>query len=424
MSSKLSIKNISPDKLKSYKNNARTHSKKQITQIARSIESFGFTNPILVDQEGMVIAGHGRLEAAKKLGMKEIPTIRLDHLSEEDKKAYILADNKLAEKSGWDKELLRIELGSLIEFDTGFDLTLTGFETPEIDFILHDEVINSKEAPEDDLPDRLAPKRVSFGNLWRLGVHYLLCGDSLKAESFECLMKGQKADMIFTDPPYNVKVDGHVGNKGKIKHDEFAYASGEMSDYEFQNFLKATLGNAKSYARDGALHYICMDWRHVHDLISVGSNIYDDFKNICVWNKQTAGMGSLYRSQHEFICIFKSGKATHINNIELGKHGRHRTNVWDYPGVHVSNHHRHDLFLHPTVKPVQMIADAILDCTKTADIVLDCFAGSGSTLLAAEKTKRKSCLIEYEPKYCDVILERFENMTGKKAELIKGGNDE
>lgn len=421
----LNIKYEDVGKLKPYANNARVHSKKQVTQIARSIKAFGFNNPVLIDSKKTVIAGHGRVLAAKELSMDKVPTICLDHMSDSEKKAYILADNKLAEKAGWDKEVLKIELQNLINFDTEFDLTLTGFETPEIDLIINESVNIKKSDPADELPEEsIIPKRAKFGDLWKLGNHYLYCGDSLKEESFKFLLGDKKADLIFTDPPYNVAIDGHVCGTGKIKHKEFAYASGEMSESEFTEFLKKSFKHLASYSADGSIHFVCMDWRHVGEITAAGNQTYTDLKNICIWNKQLAGMGSLYRSQHEFIFVFKNGKASHVNNIELGKHGRYRSNIWDYPGVHVSNNHRDDLKLHPTVKPVSMITDAIIDCSKQGDIILDCFGGSGSTLLAAERSKRKAYLIEFEPKYCDVTLYRFEKLTGKKVELIKGGSNE
>ena len=419
MKENLQVKQVELKNIGAYQNNARMHDKKQVDQIARSIKAFGFNNPILIDENNTIIAGHARFEAAKTIGIESVPAIILKHLSEKEKKAYILADNKLAEKSKWNKELLKIEFENLIELDLDFDLGLTGFETPELDLILHSPEDSGKAENEKlDLFDMDA--RVSQGDLWQLGRHYLFCGDSLKPESFKTLMVDARADMVFTDPPYNVPVDGHVCNKGKIKHKEFAFASGEMTDKEFKEFLKVSLENITKYSVDGSLHYICMDWRHIEALLQVGSNIFDGFKNICVWNKQLGGMGSLYRSQHEFICVFKKGKKSHVNNIELGKHGRYRTNVWDYPGVHVSNHRKSDLRLHPTVKPVSMIADAILDASRPNGKILDCFAGSGSTLLAAERTGRTAYLIEYEPEYCNVILDRFEKETGQTVSKVSG----
>ncbi|HEU5048594.1 MAG TPA: DNA methyltransferase [Rickettsiales bacterium] len=417
----LTIESVSTSLLIPYAQNARTHSDKQIAQIARSIREFGFTVPILIDEANTVMAGHGRLLAAKQLGMQEVPVIRHEHMTEVQKKSYILADNRLAEKAGWNRDSLKLELAALLELDVNIDLTVTGFETPELDLLFNEASSASKADPVDSIADEDAvPKQVRSGDLWQLGNHRLYCGDSLKSKSFDILMEGKLADVVFTDPPYNVPVDGHVCGTGKIRHKEFAQASGEMTPEEFTGFLSKSFDLLMRHSKDGSIHYVCMDWRHMLEMMTAGK-IYDELKNICVWNKQLGGMGSFYRSQHELVFVFKHGKASHINNIELGKHGRYRTNVWDYPGVHANNNHRDDLKLHPTVKPVQMIADAIIDSSKQGGIVLDCFAGSGSTLLAAERSKRKAYVIEYETHYCDVILYRFGKMTGIKPSLISGG---
>lgn len=421
----LGITLVSPQALTPYAQNVRTHSPKQINQIARSINDFGFNNPILIDDKLQVIAGHGRLAAALKMGLAEVPTIRLDHMTEMQKRAYILADNKLAEKAGWDHDILKIELASLLEFDIDLDLTITGFETPEIDLIMND-VKSLKHAKETETvpgPDQV-PRRVARGDLWQLGSHYLYCGDSLELGSFDTLLSGKKANLIFTDPPYNVPVAGHVCGKGQTQHSEFAYASGEMTSKQFTAFLRQIFATLADNSLDGSIHYVCMDWRHIQEITAAADDMYSSLKNVCVWNKQLGGMGSLYRSQHELIFVFKNGESEHVNNIELGKHGRYRTNVWDYAGVHATSAKRGDLKFHPTVKPVAMIADAIVDCSKVGDIVLDCFGGSGSTLLAAEKVKRKAYLIEFEPKYCDVTLYRFEQLTGiKPIRVMEANND-
>ena len=413
----IEYKNV--DTLSPYQSNARTHSKKQITQIAHSIKAFGFNNPILIDQDARVVAGHGRLLAAKELGLAEVPTICLSHMTPVELKAYILADNKLAEKAGWDHDLLRIELESILELETGFDLTISGFETPELDLILNPD---APKSVAEDLPALgTVLQRVKSGDLWQLGQHRLYCGNSLQSESFAALLGEERADLVFTDPPYNVPVDGHVCGNGQVKHDEFAYAAGEMSSAQFASFLSQAFNLLAKYSRSGSIHYICMDWRHIGELTAAGQGAYAELKNVCVWNKQVGGMGSLYRSQHELVFVYKNGPEPHVNNIELGKHGRNRTNIWDYPGVGTA--HRNDLKLHPTVKPVQLIRDAILDCSKQGDIILDCFGGSGSTLLAAEKTKRCARLIELEPGYCDVILHRYEQLTGKQAVRLSEVSD-
>ena len=410
--------------LKPYPRNPRTHSKAQIRQIAASIEEFGFTNPILVVSDGGIIAGHGRLEAAKLLGLNRVPVIQLDHLSEAQKRAYVIADNRLAEKAGWDQELLVLELQGLLEFDLDFDVEITGFETAEIDLLIEGLADQGEEDQADVLPeiDPNKPPVSQPGDLWLLGSHRLLCGNALEAESYVRLMDGAQAQMVFIDPPYNVKIDGNVCGSGRIKHREFAMASGEMSETEFTTFLEKVFGHLASHSTNGAIHFIFMDWRHFHELLTAAREIYAGLKNLCVWAKTNGGMGSLYRSQHELVAVFKNGTAPHINNIELGRHGRNRTNVWTYPGVNsLSPERMTELALHPTVKPVALIADAILDCSKRGGIVLDAFAGSGTTLIAAEKTGRRGYGIELDPVYIDVAIERFQKLTGTDATHVETG---
>lgn len=397
--------------------NARTHSRDQVRQIARSVERFGFTNPILVDDDGFVIAGHGRLEAAKLLGMKEVPVIRLSHLSADERRAYALADNKLAENAGWDREVLAIELEALAELD--FDLELTGFCVAEIDIVLDDYAAARSSTEADDI-DIVPPTRNEVvskaGDLWLLGRHKLLCGDALCSESLDRLMGSEVADLLFTDPPYNVKISGNVCGLGSVKHREFAMASGEMSEEGFTTFLSTALGHAADRLRDGAIAYVCMDWRHIRELLVAGERAFSEFKNLCVWNKTNAGMGTFYRSKHELVFVFKKGEGSHINNFGLGENGRYRTNVWDYPGMSsIGPGRSEELAMHPTVKPVAMIADAIRDCSNRGGIILDPFGGSGSTLIAAEKTGRSARLIEIDPAYCDTIIRRFMAFTSQRA---------
>jgi DNA modification methylase len=410
-----------------YSRNARTHSKKQIRQIAASIERFGFTNPVLVSDAGEIIAGHGRVEAAKLLGMKTVPTVALSHLSEAERRAYVLADNKLALNAGWDQEVLAIELQGLIDLD--FDLELTGFSLAEIDLVL-DEASESacegesegKDEPEDRIPEMTADPVSRRGDLWQLGRHRLLCGDARKAEDYQTLLNGENVDLVFTDPPYNVPIDGHVCGLGRIRHNDFAMGVGEMSDEVFTAFLMETLGEMARVCRDGAIAYVCMDWRHMGELLAAGKSVFDEFKNLCVWNKTNGGMGTFYRSKHELVFVFKVGTAPHTNTFGLGDTGRYRTNVWDYPGISsLSKSRAEELAMHPTVKPVALVADAIRDCSKRGDIVLDAFGGSGTTLIAAQKTGRRARIIEYDPAYCDTIIRRFESVTGKPAVLVDTG---
>lgn len=410
--------------LRPYARNARTHSKKQVRQIAASIERFGFTNPVLISDDGEIIAGHGRVEAAKLLGWKAVPTIALSHLTEIERRAYVLADNKLALNAGWDKDILAIELQALVDF--AFDVEVTGFSLAEVDFALDeaaDADPDAKDLADDDVTLASGPAVSRRGDVWLLGRHRLLCGDARSASDFETLMDGATADLVFTDPPYNVKIDGNVCGLGTVKHREFAFASGEMSRTQFTGFLSETLGNVASATRDGAIAYVCMDWRHMGELLAAGEEAFTELKNLVVWNKTNGGMGAFYRSKHELVFVFKQGTAEHTNSFGLGQTGRYRTNVWDYAGISSISAARSDeLAMHPTVKPVAMIADAMRDCSRRGEIVLDAFGGSGSTLIAAEKTGRSARLIEYDPLYCDTIVRRWESYTGKRATLASSGD--
>ena len=413
------IKELSITSLKPYARNARTHSRKQVKQIAASIERFGFTNPVLISDDGEIIAGHGRVEAAKSLGWKTVPTLALSHLSETERRAYVLADNKLALNAGWDKEILAIELQALS--DLNFDVELTGFSLAEIDLVI-DEAgeadPDGTDAPEDEVVFATGTPVSRQGDLWLLGRHKLLCGDARSSIDFEALLGKEEVDLVFTDPPYNVKIDGNVCGLGSVKHREFAFASGEMSQSQFTAFLTDTLCNAASVMRDGAIAFVCMDWRHMGELLSAGNTVFTELKNLVVWNKSNGGMGAFYRSKHELIFVFKQGTAEHTNSFGLGETGRYRTNVWDYAGISsISGSRSEELAMHPTVKPVALIADAIRDCSRRGEIVLDCFGGSGSTLIAAEKTGRSARMIEYDPLYCDTIVRRWEKLTGKRATL-------
>ena len=397
------------ERLKPYARNARKHSKKQIEQIAASIREFNWTNPILIDDSNSIIAGHGRFEAAWLLGLSEVPVIAISDLTEAQRRAYIIADNKLAENAGWDTELLRLELGALEMEAVDFSIELTGFETAELDLLLNPEPLEEPPAPI-NLPD--GPKVTQPGDLWLIGEHLLYCGNALEQESYETLLGDHLAAAMFTDPPYNVPISGHVCGLGKIQHDEFAMASGEMSDDEFREFLKRFFEQANAVLHPGATSFVCMDWRHIADLITTGEESLGPLANLCVWNKMQGGMGSFYRSQHELIPVFRKPGGKPVNNVELGKHGRNRTNVWDYKGVQARPD---ELKLHPTVKPVQLIADAIQDVTRRGDLILDPFSGSGSTMLAAQRIGRRAACIELEPKYVDVAIRRFQALTGKHA---------
>lgn len=409
--------------LKPYARNARTHSKKQIKQIAASIEQFGFTNPVLVSDCGDIIAGHGRVEAAKLLGMSSVPTIALSHLSDAERRAYILADNKLALNAGWDRDILAIELQGLIDLE--FDLELTGFSIAEIDFALDDAKAAdpvANEADEDLVPPISDVPITRRGDVWMLGRHRLICGDARSEDDLAALMAGERADMVFTDPPYNVAIDGHVCGLGAVHHREFAMASGEMSEEQFTGFLRQSLGTMASHMRDGAIAFVCMDWRHMGEMLAAGNAVFTELKNLVVWNKTNGGMGAFYRSKHELIFVYKLGTAAHTNSFGLGETGRYRTNVWDYAGISsIGKDRAEELAMHPTVKPVAMVADAIRDCSRRSEIILDPFGGSGTTLIAAERTGRVARLVEYDPLYCDTIVRRWQQLTGKSARLEASG---
>jgi DNA modification methylase len=402
--------------------NPRTHSKKQIRQIAASIRQFGFVNPVLIDAAGAIVAGHGRLAAAKELGLHEVPTIRLNHLSEAEKRAYILADNRLAELAGWDRDLLALELQALTDIDLGFEVEITGFDMAQIDLLIAGSAASGEPDPADQEVVPTGSAVTISGDLWQLGPHRLLCADARDGDAVRRLMASETAQMVFTDPPYNVAIDGHVSGLGKVRHREFAMAAGEMTEAEFTAFLNTVLGNLAAVSADGAIHFVCMDWRHLHELLAAGRAVYSELKNLCVWNKDNGGMGSFYRSKHELVFVFKVGRAPHINTFGLGEGGRYRTNVWDYAGVNTLKPDRQDeLAMHPTVKPVALVADAIKDCSKRRGIVLDAFGGSGTTLIAAEKTGRRGFLLEIDPLYVDGTIRRWQTLTGHEARHAETG---
>jgi DNA modification methylase len=405
--------------LQPFTQNARIHTKRQIKKIAESIRVFGFTNPVLVDCNNRIVAGHGRVEAAKLLGLTEVPTIRLEGLSEEQIRAYIIADNRLAEIAGWDRSILAIELQHLMTIDgVDFDISITGFEIAEIDLIIEESAGSFTEEGENVELEASKEPVSEPGDLWLLEKQRILCGNSLRDEAYKTLMGNRRAHLVFSDLPYNIQIDGHATGNGSIRHREFTMASGEMSEVEFVAFLCNCLRLLARYSANNSVHFLCMDWRHVSDLIVAGKQAYDEFLNLAVWVKNNAGMGSLYRSQHELVLVFRNGKGAHRNNVQLGQFGRNRTNVWKYPNVHTQSKQGDEgnlLALHPTVKPVAMVADAILDCSARGEIVLDAFLGSGTTLMAAERVGRICFGIEIDPAYVDVAIRRWQNHTGGNA---------
>jgi len=410
------IRELKPDP-----NNPRHHSKKQIQQIANSIEAFGFNVPVLIDPDGNIVAGHGRILACDKLGWSEVPTLCLDHLTPAYVRAFRIADNRFTEIAVWDDRLLAEQLRELSLLDLDFSIELTGFEVPEIDLriALLDDAPEAADDPADVLPEAAAgPPLSQIGDLWVLGRHRLLCGSALDPAAFATLLGDERAAIVFTDPPYNVPIDGHASGLGAIHHRPFPMASGEMDRSEFTAFLGQAFRNLAAFSIDGSLHYICMDWRHIAELLAAGRDIYDELKNLCVWVKDNGGMGSLYRSQHELVFVFKQGRGSHRNNVQLGQFGRNRSNVWHYPGANSfarCGEEGNLLALHPTVKPVAMVADAILDCSARGEIVLDAFLGSGTTLIAAERTGRRCCGLELDAGYVDTTIRRWQALTGGSA---------
>jgi DNA modification methylase len=397
-----------PQELKNREGNPRLHDRKQRRAIAASIRQFGFTNPVLIDASDVIIAGHARVEVAIELALTEVPTICLSHLTKAELNAYVIADNRTAELATWDKDLLAISISSISDLDPSFDVTITGFTSEEIN-LFADARTTSKRTVQDVPVPHVELKAISRpGDLWIIdGGHLLLCGDATSRSSYQQLLGGDRADLIITDPPYNVPIKGHVSGLGAVSHREFVMASGEMTPEAFRRFLSAAFAAMAVSSRSGSVHYIFADWRMIGDVLDIGGGEYSELLNLAVWNKTNAGMGSFLRSQHELIAIFRHGRRRHINNVALGANGRNRTNVWTYPGANSFGRGRDkNLALHPTVKPMAMIADAIMDASHQGDLVLDPFGGSGTTLLACQETGRRARLMELDPLFADVIIKR------------------
>ncbi|WP_457939290.1 DNA methyltransferase [Mesorhizobium sp. 10J20-29] len=414
------IEQIAVGLLVPYAGNARKHDQRQITKLAGIIRKVGMQVPLLIDEKNEIISGHGRLLAAKQIGMSHVPVIRVSHLSPDQIKAFRIADNRLAELSTWDDKALALEFQHLVlSLDDPEILEMTSFEIGEIDARLEilDEV--PKQDPADEIIGPAEGSPVSkLGDVWVLGNHRLLCGSSLDEASYIALLQGEKVRAVWSDPPYNVKIQGHVSGLGKSQHREFEMASGEMSHADFTAFLARYLDLTKSHSVPGSLHYSCMDAMHTHELLTAARQAGLRLKTTCTWAKTNAGMGSLYRQQTEFVHVFKNGEDSvpHIHNIQLGRHGRYRTTLWTYAGVNSFRRGRNeDLNDHPTVKPWAMVADAIKDCTGHGETVLDAFCGSGTTIIAAEKVGRKAYGIELDPLYVDVSIRRWEKLTKRRA---------
>jgi DNA modification methylase len=398
--------------------NARTHSKKQRDKLMSAVQRFGFINPVIVDEQAHILAGHLRHEVACELGLEFVPVIQITHLTELEKRAFALAENRIALDAGWDRATLSAELGELAVLlpECNLNIGITGFEAPELDALMGD-LVDPEQDPADELVE-IAKMPVSCrGDVWLLGRHRLVCGNARVASDVHKLMGHERAAMVITNPPYNVAISS-VQGRGRTKHREFVAASGELSTRQYIRFLVEALSLAAKHSANGAIHFIFMDWRHQREILIAGEEVYGEPKNLVVWVKTNAGQGTFYRSQHELIFVFKNGDAPHINNFELGQHGRNRSNVWTYAGVNTFRAGRmDDLGLHPTVKPVALVADAMRDCSRRGDIVLDPFMGSGTTIMAAERVGRRGYGLELDPLYVDAAVRRWQAYTKRDAIL-------
>ena len=404
----------------------REHPNSQIRLLEKSIQAFDFRFPVLIDRHNRLIAGHARVQAARNLGLTEIPTIRVEDLSDAQVKGLLLADNRIATLAKSNDRAEAQILLELSQVELDFDIEGTGFYLAEIELKIAGltEIDGSAEGEIETILVASGPAITRFGDGWMLGSHTLHCADARQAESWRRLMGDLLADLVVTDPPYNVAVNGHVSGLGKHRHREFAVANGEMSPTEFTGFLQTSMSHAYQWSRPGSVHYWAMDWRHVVEIGSAGNAIYERFLNMAVWVKNQPGMGSFYRSQHELFFIFAKGGAAPRNNIQLGRFGRSRSNVWDYPSAASlarTAEEGNPLAAHPTVKPLALITDILLDASVRGDIVADPFAGSGTTLIAAEKLGRNARCMELDPAYCDTIIRRWQHWTGEAAVRIVDG---
>ena len=405
--------------------NPRLHPKRQIKALCSSISEFGFVTPLIVDEANSIVAGHGRLEAARKLEMQEVPVVRVAHLDQSQLRALMIADNRMSDLAQNDELLLAENFKFLTVEGLCLDVEATGYSMGEIDLLLEPKTSGPSPDPDDDLGELAAGPIVNrVGDVWQLGQHRLVCGSALDPAVWTNLMAGQKAVMSCSDVPYNVKIGGHVSGLGRVKHRDFVQGSGELDRDEFADFLEQAFRQMVAHSEAGSLHYAFIDWRHLGEMQSAGERAFTELKNVCVWDKGLGGgMGSMYRSAHEMIFVWKSGRGRHRNNVELGRFGRNRTNIFRYPAIGTFRHSDEGdlLTLHPTVKPVRMIADAILDVTARGDIVIDGFLGSGTTTIAAERVGRRCFGIELDPVYCDVIIRRFERHSGEAAIHAESG---
>lgn len=411
------LSDLVPDPL-----NPRRHTKKHVDQLAVSIETFGFNVPLGIGEGGKILCGHGRYQALKRLGRKTVPIIRLDHLSPAKARAYVIADNQLSDLSDFDPDLINQAFRELSAQVLDFSLEATGFEMGAIDISIGSL---AGDGPDDDEPPP-APSAAAIskaGDVWILDSHRLVVGDSTLHSTYETLLRQEKVHAAFSDPPYNAKVSDISGFGGR-KHREFAVASGEMDPDAFTSFLTTIFRLMAKWSLPGAVHFNCIDHKHMREMLNAGAVAYADQLNICIWDKGVGGMGSLYRSAHELVVVSRATPGPHRNNIELGRHGRNRTNVWSYPGANRFMKSAEDADLlrqHPTPKPVKMVADALLDVTARGDLVLDPFCGTGAVLLACQRTGRVCRTIEIDPLYADLAIRRWERHTGGNAVLERTG---
>ena len=424
------IQYVAIEDLKPHPDNPRVHPPRQIRQIAKSIDAFGFRIPVMIDSDSRLICGHGRIEACRKLGIARVPALRVTDLSEEQVRALMIADNRLTESSQWDDRLLGENLKILSQQELDFDLDVIGFNYGEIEYRINQiemRGVDGEVDESDDVPDANQINHVcGVGDIWRLGDHRLVCGDATNTSTYEQVLGDKRAAMVFSDPPYNLPARD-LGRVCADQHGDFAMAAGEMNPEEFTAFLESVMAQLCRFSLLGSIHYLFMDWRHALEILGAGLKHYSSFKNLCVWVKDRPGMGSFYRSQHELTFVFKNGDTPHQNNFELGQYGRVRSNVWSFPSVRSLKAEDGDpasseaLKLHPTIKPVKLIEEAILDCSRRGEIVVDPFLGSGSTLIACEKTCRRCFGIEFAPRYVDVAIRRWQNWTGQEAVLVSTG---
>lgn len=421
---RLSIRHLSVGEIKPNPRDPRAYKKRDLRRFAKNLDVFGPIVPQVLNSDGVTLSGNVWIEAAKLAGLETLPTVTADHLTADEAEFYMVSSVRLIELGEWNKPLLGEILRDLSLKGLDLSLDMIGFDVAEIDMLIEGQ---DDPGVADDEADELPPAGPAVsrpGYRWTMGPHELFCGNALEPATFDALMLGATAAIVFTDPPYNVRIPGNVSGLGAVKHRDFAMATGEMNPAQFTQFLEGALGLATRHSADGSLHYIAMDWRHMYELIVAGQTVYDSLQNLCVWSKAQGGMGSLYRSQHELFFVFKKGRKPHRNNVQLGRYGRNRTNVWTYPGANSFGRQSDEgdlLKLHPTVKPVALIVDILLDASARGEIVLDPFIGSGSTLIAAEKVGRHARGIEIDPLYVDTAVRRWERWTGEAAILDGDG---